>query len=318
MARPDLRARIEAVQDQWSELPIVDAHHHLWDLSGPLSYPWLTHPEFAWLGDYSTLGRDYLPPQYRRDSALHNVVATVHVEAEADRRFQVEETAWVSELNARYGMPNAVVAHAWVDTPDAEEIIARQAQFPLVRGVRTKPIIAATPNDSVRGQPRSLQDPKWIEGLDLLTRHGLSWDLRLPWWHLAEGADVVRQHPDLPVVVNHTGYPWNRDAESLALWRAGMAALAANDNVMCKLSALCVTGQPWNYEENRRLIREAISIFGVNRCMFATNFPVDGLKGSWDFLMSSYKAAVGDFARADMEKLFAGNAARFYRIELAD
>ena len=64
----------------------------------------------------------------------------------------------MSAIAARHGMPNAVVAHAWIDTPDAEEILLEHKQWPLVRGIRTKPVISEGPGSSVRGQRRSLQD----------------------------------------------------------------------------------------------------------------------------------------------------------------
>ena len=76
--------------DLYDDLPIVDAHHHLWDLEGDLTYPWLTSNEHAYMGDNSALRRSYMPPEYRRDTALHNVIATVHIEAECDRRRAVE------------------------------------------------------------------------------------------------------------------------------------------------------------------------------------------------------------------------------------
>lgn len=147
-----------------TDLPTVDAHHHLWDLEGPIRYPWLVSGDHSFLGDYSRICRTYLPPEYRRDTALYNVVATVHVEAECDRSQQLAETGWVTWMHAEHGMPNAIVAHAWVDMPDSEEILAGHKCFPLVRGIRTKPVIASGPGDSVRGQPRSLQDPKCNRG----------------------------------------------------------------------------------------------------------------------------------------------------------
>ena len=298
------------------DLPIVDAHHHLWDLEGQLRYPWLTSGEHSYMGDYSSLRRSYLPPEYRRDTALHNVVATVHVEAECDRSQQVAETRWLTEMATRYGMPNAIVAHAWIDTPNAEEIIAEHKTFPLVRGIRTKPVISEGPNHSVQGQPRSLQDPKWRKGLSLLEKYDLSWDLRVVWWHLEEAAAVVREHPGLRTALNHTGYPLDRSPEALAVWRRGMEVLAACPNVWCKISGLVVKGEPWTLAANRPIICDAISIFGTDRCMFASNFPVDSLKGSWDYLYCQFKRAVTDLPLADRRKLFAGNAARFYRIEI--
>ena len=306
MKRPEL----------YDPLPIVDAHHHLWDLEGDLAYPWLTSGEHSYQGDNSALNRTYLPAEYFRNTALHNVIATVHIEAECDRSKQVEETAWVSAQAKATGMPNAIVAHAWIDEPDSEEILARQKAFPLVRGIRTKPIIANSPNDSVAGQPRSLQDPKWRAGLALLEKYDLSWDLRVPWYHLSEAADVVAEHPNLPIALNHTGYPMDRSPEALAVWRKGMEALAAHPNVWCKLSGLPVLGAPYTVAHNQPIILDAIRIFGVDRCMFASNFPVDGLKGSWDHIYTTYKRSVAAFNQADREKLFAKNALAFYRIEI--
>ena len=136
------------------DLPIVDAHHHLWDLEGALRYPWLESGEHGWLGDYSRLRRSYLPAEYRRDTALHKVIATVHIEAEADRSQQLAETAWLTRIATETGMPNVIVAHAWVDTPNAEDIVAAQAANPLVRGIRSKPVTAPKPGKpTISGTP---------------------------------------------------------------------------------------------------------------------------------------------------------------------
>jgi predicted TIM-barrel fold metal-dependent hydrolase len=299
----------------YDELPIVDAHHHLWDLEGDLGYPWLHNREHSYMGDNSAIRRTYMPDEYRRDTALHNVIATVHIEAECDRRFQVQETAWVSKVAAQYGMPNAIVAHAWIDTPDSEEILAKQKAFPLVRGIRTKPIISSGPDESVRGLPRSMQDPAWRKGLSLLEKYDLSWDLRVVWWHLEEAAEVVREHPTLRVVLNHTGYPLDRSPEALVRWRRGMEALAACPNVYCKISGLVEPNAPWTLAANKPIILDTIRIFGIDRCMFASNFPVDGLKGSWDYLYTCFKTATADLPPADRRKLFSENALRFYRID---
>lgn len=310
MKRPEL----------YDPMPIVDAHHHLWDLEGDLDYPWLTGDDptykHAYMGDNSALRRTYLPPEYHRDTALHNVIATVHIEAECDRSQQVAETAWVTQMASEFDMPKAIVAHAWIDEPNSEEILSQHKSYPLVRGIRTKPIISRGPHDSVRGEPRSLQDPKWRRGLELLIKYDLSWDLRVPWWHLEEATEVVREHPDLRVILNHTGYPMDRSPEALVVWRRGMEALAACENVACKISGLPVLGEPYTLASNRSIIRDTISMFGVERCMFASNFPVDGLKGSWDYLYSTYKRGVAHLDESDREKLFAENALKFYRIEL--
>lgn len=216
-------------------------------------------------------------------------------------------------------MPNAVVAHAWVDTPDAGEMLARQAAFPLVRGIRTKPVIAAGPSAAdraaVAGAPRSLQDKAWRRGLAKLAQHGLSWDLRVPWYHLEEAAEVVRELPDtLAVMLNHAGYPWDRSAEALAVWRRGMTALAACPNVHCKISSLIVPGRAWTLEGNLPIIRETLDRFGIARCVYASNYPVDRLQGSFDYLLRAMKIALEDRTPGERAAFFAGNARRFYRI----
>ena len=170
-----------------TELTIIDAHHHFWNLdSGPLRYPWLqdSNHEPFFLGDNTEIRRNYLPADYRREAANHNIVQTVHVEAECDRSQQLAETEWLTQINAAHGMPSAIVAHAWFHTDDAEDMLARQAAFPLVRGIRSKPVTRPAPNASSPGLPGSMQDPAWLAGLRLLRKFDLSWDLRVPTWHL--------------------------------------------------------------------------------------------------------------------------------------
>jgi predicted TIM-barrel fold metal-dependent hydrolase len=299
-------------------LEIVDAHHHLWDLGGALRYPWLadgTHATF--LGDYAALRRDYLPEDYRRDARNQRVIATVHVEAECDRSQQLAETEWLAGVHARSGMPSAIVAHAWLDTPDTERVLAAQAACPLVRGIRSKPVTAPSPDRTAalpRGAPRSLSDPRWREGLALLERFGLSWDLRIPYWHLAEAAEVAAAVPGIPIALNHTGFPWDRSPAGLAHWRDGMRALAACPNVHVKISELSVRGRAWRDEDHRPVVRDTLDIFGVERCMVASNFPVAGLHAGFDQFFDSLARMVADLSRADQERLFSRNALRFYRI----
>ena len=285
---------------------IVDAHHHLWQLSGgPLYYPWLQdrEPHEFFLGDYSALRKDYLPPDYRRDAAHHDVVKTVHVEAECSRDQQVDETRWLTQLNRRYGMPNAIVGHAWFHTGNTQAVLEGHKAFPLVRGIRSKPADEAM-----------MRDPKWRRGLKLLQRFDFSWDLRVKTWELGAAADVVRGIPEIRVALNHAGFPWDRSAAGLEMWRKGMRALAACDNVWCKLSCLCLPKAGWDYEENRRVVLETIEIFGAGRCMFASNFPVDGLRVSYARMFDDFKRITADFSAGERQSLFYDNAAVFYRL----
>jgi predicted TIM-barrel fold metal-dependent hydrolase len=300
--------------------PIVDAHQHFWALGGrsPLRYPWLEDPEphEFFLGDYAAIRRDYLPDDYRRDAAGLAIAGTVHVEAECDRARQVAETAWLAELNRRHGLPSAIVAHAWFHTPDAADVLAVQARFPLVRGIRSKPVVAPAPEAAaaLAGAPGTMQDPAWLAGYARLAAHGLSWDLRVPAWHLEEAAAVARAHPAIPVVLNHAGLPWDRSPAGLAAWRRGLRALAAVNHVHCKISCLCLRDGPWREDENGPIVREVIEIFGVERCLFASNFPVDRLRIGFAAMFEAFARMVAPFSAADRRRLFHDNAARFYRL----
>lgn len=299
---------------------VVDAHHHLWDLSEG-RYPWLQEhydPDSFFMGDYRALCRDYLPADYRRDSAGCQVVATVHVEAERDRSQQVAETDWVAMQHRLHGMPDAIVAHAWLDRPETEERLLQHLRCPLVRGIRSKPVTAPTAalRDSVRGVPGSMQDARWLRGIALLAHYGLRWDLRVPWWHLAEAAEVARAFPQLPIVLNHHGFAWDRSEAGLACWREAMAALAPCPNVHVKLSEFGLRDAPWDEAANGRIVREVLDMFGPDRCMFASNFPVAGLRIGYAPLVQAMWRMLAHLEPAQQQDVMAHNAARFYGISL--
>lgn len=314
-----LHERLGLEQGGDAPITLIDAHHHLWDLDSH-RYPWLQDqpdPGF-FLGDYRALRRNYLPPDYLADSAAHRVLATVHCEAEHERADQVAETRWVHEQHARYGFPNAVVAHVWFHEPNCEEVLGRHLDYPLLRGIRSKPVTAPRPElaASVRGQPGSMQDDAWLRGFALLAKHGLSWDLRVPYWHLEEAAEVAAAFPTVPIVLNHLGFPWDRSAVGLDGWRRGMRALAAQPNVSVKVSELGLRDQPWTLEDNRGVVAETLALFGIERCLFASNFPVAGLRIGYDPLVRAMDQLLDGYDAAQHEAFFWRNAQEFYRIEL--
>jgi predicted TIM-barrel fold metal-dependent hydrolase len=294
---------------------IVDAHHHLWDL-GALRYPWLSdeiEPNFMF-GDYAELRHDYLPMDYLHDSAGQHVTATVHCEAEADRSDPLAETRWLAAQHTRYGFPNALVV--WADllsTDAAAQLEAHLAASALVRGVRFKPRLPDP--GSASSPPGGLEDPAFAAGIALLGRHGLSWDLRVPWWHLGVAARMVARIPSVPVILNHCGLPWQRDSDSRATWRSGMRALAACPNVNVKLSELGLADRTWSQSENEGIIRETVETFGPSRALFASNFPVARMRVTYDRWVASVDAALAGVSCADRIDVFGGNARRIYRIE---
>ena len=298
-----------------TELPIVDAHQHFWDLERNY-LPWLSdEPMISFrYGDYSALRRNYLPQDYFRDAAGHDVAKTVYVETEWDPRDPVGETRWLQEIIAETGFPHAIVAGARLDDPKVETVLAGHAALPRVRGIRHKPRAAASPAEVRIGAPGSMDDPAWRRGYSLLERHGLSFDLQTPSWHLPEAARLARDFPRTWIILNHTGLPADRSPEGIAGWRRAMATLAAEPNVALKISGLGQPGRPWTVEANGPLVRDAIRIFGVDRCMFASNFPVDGLCADFDTIFTGFKSMVAHLGRAEQLKLFHDNAVQIYRL----
>ena len=295
--------------------PIVDAHAHFWDLDARY-YPWLHDPDpipFRY-NDYSPLQRTYLPDDYRRDSRDFTVAGLVHVEGEHDPRDPLGETRWLSELTLRTGLPTACVCQAWLDRGDVAEVLAAQAEFPLVRGIRHKPAGTADPRDAVRGAPGSMDDPHWRRGYARLAGHGLSFDLQTPYWHLDAAAELAADFPETRMIVNHTGLPADRGTKGLAAWRAALETVAAQGNVALKISGLGQPGRAWTVAENGPVVRDAIAIFGAGRCMFASNFPVDSLIADYRAIFSGFREIVADFPPDDMAKLFHDNAVRIYRL----
>jgi predicted TIM-barrel fold metal-dependent hydrolase len=298
-----------------TELPIVDAHQHFWDLERNY-LPWLCdEPMIPFrYGDYSALRRSYLPRDYLRDAAGHDVINTVYVETEWDPQDFVGETRWLQTIIAATGFPHAIVAGARLDDPEVESVLAGHVAFPQVRGIRHKPHAARSPSAVQIGAPGSMGDPAWRRGYALLEKYRLSFDLQTPWWHLGEAAELARDFPSTQIILNHTGLPADRSVDGLAGWRKAMQTLASQPNVALKISGLGQPGQPWTVEANGPIVRDALSIFGVDRCMFASNFPVDRLCVDLHTIFTGFKAIVDDLTYAEKLRLFHDNATRFYRL----
>jgi predicted TIM-barrel fold metal-dependent hydrolase len=295
---------------------ILDAHHHFWDFSKG-HYPWLSNEvdSHFFLGNYESLrDHNYLPEDYRKASRSYHVEGTVHIEAERDRNDQVGETHWLTELHNVTGLPSAIVGHAWFHQPQCEERLIAHLESPLVRGIRSKPVTARNPQDVVMGKAGTMQDDQWLRGFALLEKYNLSWDLRVPYWHLHDAAEVARSFPQISIVLNHTGFPWDRSAEGLAAWRRGMEAIAACPNVWLKVSELGLPNAPWTIEGNRRVVLEAIEIFGIKRCMFGSNWPVCTLRATYEVIVEGLVTILGGFSDLDLDLFFYRNAVRFYRI----
>jgi predicted TIM-barrel fold metal-dependent hydrolase len=293
--------------------PIVDAHHHLWDY-GMGRHPWLA-PAQDGLGGLAPLRRDYLPADYARDAADQNVVATVHIEASWVPEDCVGETRWLEGLDKPGGIARRYVAHVPLVSPDADRLLAEQAAFRHVVGIRD--ILSWTPDPARRFADRGdlMDDPAWRAGLRRLRDHDLSFDLMIfPNQH-GEAARLAGDFSDQQFILNHCGSPIDRSAEGMAGWRDGLRTLAERPNVAIKISDLVAYDNDWTLASLREVTLHCIDCFGPARSIFASDFPVAGLHATFDEVWDSFKAITADFSPAEQAAMFHDNAWRLYRFD---
>ena len=151
-----------------------------------------------------------------------------------------------------------------------------------------------------------MSDAKWRQGYARLAPLKLHFELQAPWSQLEEAARLAADFPETTIVLNHTGLPY---VDQLGGWRSAMATLAQRPNVAVKISGL------GNVHDKREVVLDAIELFGTDRAMFASNFPVDGLRATFDQVYSTFNQLTLSFAESERRALFHDNAVRIYRME---
>ena len=151
-----------------------------------------------------------------------------------------------------------------------------------------------------------MDDGRWRAGYRRLAPLGLHFELQAPWRQLDEAARLAGDFPDTTIVLNHTGLPLDPEIED---WKKAMAGLAVHPNVAVKISGL------GNVTRKREVVLATIELFGVARCMFASNFPVDGLCSSFDSIYSDFSRTTEKLSAVERRALFHDNAVRIYRME---
>ena len=284
--------------------PFVDSHHHLWDMSKG-SYHWLEEEEPAEteiVGDYSAIRRSYVIQDLLADFEGSNVVKSVHIQAEYGGDDQVWETAWLQSVADEHGYPHAIVAKTDLAAEGARGELERHAEHANMRGVR----------NFVQGD--DLLTPEFRRGLQALSDLDMLYDLNSTWEGMDGARRAAEQFGDLQFILGHCGVPMERTPEYFDAWRAGMATLAGAPNVACKISGLGMTDHSWTVDSIRPWVLACIETFGVERCMFGSNWPVDSLYSSYRAVVEAYHEITADFSADERDALFRRNAERYYRV----
>jgi predicted TIM-barrel fold metal-dependent hydrolase len=296
--------------------PIVDAHHHLWDLSLG-RHPWLAADAGArgGLGDLAPLRRNYLPEDYRRDVARQNIVASIHVEAGWVDDDCLGETRWLETQDKTGGVAERYVVHVPLASAQAPALIEAQAGFSRVVGVRDVLSWSEDPAHRFAARGDLMDDPQWRAGLARLESHDLVFDLMVFPNQLAQAERLARDFPNQLFVLNHCGSPIDRDVLGMRRWREGLALLGRAPNVSIKMSDLVAYDHHWTLESLAEVAFHCLECFGTARAMFASDFPVAGLHASFDDVYDAFKAIASQLSADEQRALFFANAARLYRLD---
>lgn len=312
------------------ELAIVDPHHHLWDHAGDR----------------------YLPEQAVSDfSSGHNVISTVHVQCRTMYREHgpeslkpVGETEFVRQLAAATNGPDASLQMCAGIVGTADMLLGDDVQPVLeahieagagqFRGIRPTVVWHESREILPVGNPEGvLRATSTRAAVSRIQKMGLTLDLWAFFTQLGDVAQLCREHPDLTVVINHTGGPLgigpykDKRAEVFEEWRSRVEKLAALPNTVMKLGGLAMRYAGFGFNERtsppssddlveawKPYMRLCIELFGPERCMFESNFPVDKAMCSYSVLWNAYKKIAADLTAAERLALFAGTAARTYRL----
>ena len=298
-------------------LPIIDAHHHLWQLSA-VPYPWLQAKGVRrFFGDPAPIQRDYRAEDLRADAGALDLTGSVHIQVGAAPGSELAETEWLEREAERSGLPSAIVAFCDLSGAGAPAMLERQRAHGRVRGIRQ--IVGRSPEeDAVTGSGGLLDDPVWRQNLALLPALGLSFDLQAIPAQLERCAGLLAGIPDLDVALCHAGspwgFPWRDRPEEFGRWRRGIRALARLPRVRAKISGLAMFRHGWTPAEIRPITDTLLEAFGPARLMLGSNFPVDGLHKPYAEVWDGYAAALAGLSRDELARLAAGTAAEFYRI----
>lgn len=278
---------------------VIDSHQHFWRLGLPFDYRWLQAER------HRRICRDYLPADLGPILGRCGVQKSIFVQTQHDP----EETRWGLALAETSDFIAGVVG--WVDlqSDSCEEQLDEFLAAPRFVGVRH--IVQDEPDEDF------VIRPDFLRGLRVLERRGVPYDLLFYHQHLRHAATLARMFPGLRLVIDHLSKPRIREGV-LEPWRTQLRAAAEFPNVYCKLSGMITEADwsNWRAVDLRPYVEEAIEAFGVERCMFGSDWPVCELAGEYSEVLSSLVSALGGLTPTENARIFGGTAAEFYSLKL--
>ncbi|MES2205133.1 MAG: amidohydrolase family protein [Pseudomonadota bacterium] len=294
---------------QNNKLKIIDPHIHLWDLSFGRN-TWLSDRTSDLLGPLAPINKNYLKKDYLEDSEAFDVEKVIHVEAVATR-FVKDEVEWLDQLYGQDAFLGGIVAGADLLDANIEDLLRFYGGHRLVKGIRQILNWSENPKYTAGARPDDLTNELWIKNFGLLQKYNLSFDMQICPEQMVDAIKLAHLCPDISIVIDHAGMPISEYGN---LWEAGILNLSKCPNVFVKISGFGMFDHQWSKDSVTEYIKYVIQCFGPDRCMFASNFPVDKLYGSYSKLVNSYLQIVDAFFYQDRNKIFHDTAKRFYKL----
>jgi L-fuconolactonase len=304
VARTSLTRLVSKLRAATPRRRFVDSHVHLWDTHQNhwYKFPGPGDDRFG-LGLKKPFPERFLWPDYLKSTASVQLVKWVHVTAVAVPKDVTAESAWVASIAGESELPYALIGtlDATLPLSEIEATLERESANPAYRGLR---VLTGLDYESDAAQAL----------LSMLSSRGLVYDAVASPGSLRAAARGLARHPELTVVLEHTGWPRGTSSEHFAEWRAEIGDFAALQNTFCKLSGLGMVAHRNDSRIFRRFFDECVRLFGAHRCMFASNFPIDLSYGSGDELFAVFDEVASAYSEVDAANLFAGAAERAYRL----
>lgn len=276
----------------------IDAHHHLWDRSQPFDYTWQEVPALA------PICRNFLPEDLQPCLEAAGIDGSIVVQTQ----HRLAENDWALNLAQHHPFIAGVVG--WVDlaSPDCEAILLPLLSQPKFVGIRH--VTQEEPDDDF------IVRPDIQRGLKVLEKHRVPFDLLFFDHHLHHVPTLARACPELPLVINHLSKPPIK-AKRLSPWREELAAAARFPNVYCKLSGLITEAdwRTWQPGDLRPYVEHALAVFGPERCLFGSDWPVCLLAGSYSRVHETLLELIAALSPREQDWVLGETAVRFYHLE---
>lgn len=291
---------------------MIDAHHHIW-LQKDL--PWLLGPEQPRIfGPYAAIKRDYLIGEFLEDLEGTGIEKSVYVQANWAPNWFEDEVAWVQSVADETDWPHGIVGYADFTVEDVRPQLDRLKKYPLMRGLRQQLHWHENPLYRFAQRPDLAADRTVRRNIGHLAGYGWSFDLQVFTSQMDIAAGLAESCPDVTFVLQHAGMLEDTSDAGVKAWRKGMKRLATCENVTTKLSAFGTFIHRTDPDFIAFMIKQTVGLFGADRCMFGSNFPIEKLWTTYRDLFAAFQEGAKGLGKAKRQAIFNDTAARVYRL----